>query len=68
VGVPVAERAGRPPRLGGDAPRAPPAFYIFTAMYWPLIGGFVAFVLLAVLLGWVMDTSRHGGDANHDGH
>jgi uncharacterized integral membrane protein len=31
------------------------------AMYWPLIGGFIAFVLLAVLLGWVMDTSRHGG-------
>jgi hypothetical protein len=34
-------------------------------MYWPLIGGFVAFVLLAVFLGWVMD---RGGDAGHDGH
>jgi hypothetical protein len=40
---------------------------MFYAMYWPLIGGFVAFVLLAVLLGWILDPSRHG-DANHDGH
>jgi len=32
-------------------------------MYWPLIGGFIAFVLIAVLLGWIMDTSR-GGDAD----
>jgi hypothetical protein len=31
-------------------------------VYWPLFGGFVAFVLIAVLLGWVMDTSR--GDRN----
>jgi ABC-type Mn2+/Zn2+ transport system permease subunit len=42
--------------------------YIFTAMYLPLIGGFVAFVLFAILMGWIMDPSRHGGDANHDGH
>jgi hypothetical protein len=28
-------------------------------MYWPLIGGFIAFVLLAVLLGWIMDPDRH---------
>ena len=35
------------------------------AMYWPLIGGFIVFVLIAVLLGWITDTSR-GGDA--DGH
>jgi hypothetical protein len=39
---------------------------MFTAMYWPLIGGFIAFVLLAVLIGWVMDTSRHGGDTDGD--
>jgi len=39
---------------------------MFPAMYWPLIGGFVAFVLVAILLGWIMDTSRHGGGANHD--
>jgi hypothetical protein len=31
-------------------------------MFWPLIGGFIAFILIAVFLGWVMDTSRHGGD------
>jgi hypothetical protein len=36
-------------------------------MYWPLIGGFIAFVLLAVFLGWLMDASRHG-DAGRDGH
>jgi hypothetical protein len=35
-------------------------------MYWPLIGGFVAFVLVAIFLGWIMDTSRHGGRADHD--
>jgi hypothetical protein len=29
-------------------------------MFWPLIGGFIAFVLVAVLLGWIMDPSRHG--------
>lgn len=38
---------------------------MFIPMYWPLIGGFIAFVLLAVLMGWVMDSSRHG---NRDGH
>lgn len=38
---------------------------MFTAMYWPLIGGFIAFVLLAILLGWVMD---RGGDASRDRH
>jgi hypothetical protein len=38
---------------------------MFTAMYWPLIGGFIAFLLLAIFLGWVMD---RGGDASHDGH
>jgi hypothetical protein len=36
-------------------------------MYWPLIGGFIAFILLAVLIGWLTDTSRHN-DAGHDGH
>jgi hypothetical protein len=28
-------------------------------VFWPLIGGFIAFVLLAVVIGWVMDTTRH---------
>jgi hypothetical protein len=30
-------------------------------MYWPLIGGFIAFLLLLVLIGWVVDTRRHDG-------
>jgi hypothetical protein len=33
-------------------------------MYWPLIGGFIAFVLLAVLLGWILDPDRHRGDGH----
>jgi hypothetical protein len=38
-------------------------------MWWPLIGGFIAFVLLAVLIGWIIDSSqrRAGGDADR-GH
>jgi hypothetical protein len=27
-------------------------------MFWPLIGGFIAFVLIAILLGWILDPSR----------
>lgn len=36
-------------------------------MYWPLIGGFIVFVLIAVLLGWIMDTARRDrpGDNGH---
>jgi hypothetical protein len=40
-------------------------------MYWPLFGGFIAFVLFAVFMGWVMDTDRHGrghGDGDRDHH
>jgi hypothetical protein len=29
-------------------------------VYWPLIGGFIAFVLLAVFLGWVLEPSAEG--------
>lgn len=29
-------------------------------MYWPLIGGFIAIVVITILVGWVMDTSRRG--------
>lgn len=36
-------------------------------MYAPLIGGFIAFVLLAVLIGWFVDPSR-AGDSKRDGH
>jgi hypothetical protein len=27
-------------------------------MFWPLIGGFIAFLLVSVLLGWIMDPAR----------
>jgi hypothetical protein len=27
-------------------------------VYWPLIIGFVVFVLIAVLLGWILDPAR----------
>ena len=31
-------------------------------MYWPLIGGFIAVVLITILIGWIMDSSRRGED------
>lgn len=31
-------------------------------MYWPLIGGFIAFLALLVLLGWIMDAPSRRGD------
>jgi hypothetical protein len=35
-------------------------------MYWPLIGGFVAFLLIAVLLGWILDPDRRSdADGRH---
>ena len=40
---------------------------MFRAMFWPLIGGFIAFVLIAVILGWILDSSRQDG-AGRDGH
>ncbi len=33
-------------------------------MYWPLIGGFIAIVLITLLIGWIMDTSRRGDRQN----
>jgi hypothetical protein len=27
-------------------------------MFWPLIGGFIAFVLLAIVIGWWVDPDR----------
>jgi hypothetical protein len=27
-------------------------------MYWPLIGGLIALILLSLLMGWIMDPSR----------
>jgi hypothetical protein len=35
-------------------------------VFWPLIGGFVVFVLIAVVLGWILDPSRRSGvDGDH---
>jgi F0F1-type ATP synthase assembly protein I len=39
---------------------------MFRPMFWPLAGGLIAFVLVAVLLGWILDPSRHG-DADGPG-
>jgi hypothetical protein len=41
---------------------------MFHPVYAPLIGGFIVFVLLAVLVGWFVDPSRGGGGSEHDGH
>jgi hypothetical protein len=30
-------------------------------VFWPLIGGFIAFVLIAVVLGWILDPARRDG-------
>jgi len=27
-------------------------------MFWPLIGGFIAVLLISILLGWIMDPAR----------
>lgn len=37
---------------------------MFPAMFWPLLGGFIAFVLFAVIMGWVMDQGPER-DAEH---
>jgi hypothetical protein len=37
-------------------------------MFIPLICGLVAFILLAVFLGWVTDTSRSGGADGSEHH
>jgi uncharacterized integral membrane protein len=38
---------------------------VFAAMYWPLIVGFVLFVLLTILIGWIMDAPRRRGENRH---
>jgi hypothetical protein len=27
-------------------------------MYWPLVGGFIAFLIVAVFIGWAIDRSE----------
>jgi hypothetical protein len=57
--APAVTTAAHPARPAlTDGPRIPACLYVSGPMYWPLIGGFVAFVLLAILLGWIMDPSR----------
>jgi hypothetical protein len=34
-------------------------------MYWPLIGGFIAVVLLTLLIGWWVDASRQDDSDRH---
>jgi hypothetical protein len=34
-------------------------------MFWPLIGGFIAFVLLAIIIGWVLDPARRHDAEQH---
>jgi hypothetical protein len=38
---------------------------MFPAMYWPLIGGFIAVVLFALFMGWVMDQGPPRGPGQH---
>ena len=43
--------------------------YMFRLMFWPLAGGFIAFILVAVLLGWILDPSRRrDADGHGPGH
>jgi hypothetical protein len=67
MGVPFTQRTAGSPRVAGGPQRHAAGLLYRVRMFWPLIVGFVLFVLLAVLLGWVMDPSRHG-DAGKDGH
>jgi hypothetical protein len=34
-------------------------------VYWPLVAGLIAFILLALVLGWILDPSRR---SDADGH
>ena len=34
-------------------------------VYWPLIGGFIALVLVTILLGWIVDRPPNGNADEH---
>lgn len=40
----------------------------FPPMFWPLIGGFIAVVLLTILIGWILDRSQRRHPDVEDGH
>jgi hypothetical protein len=41
---------------------------MFRGMYGPLIAGFIAFVLLLILIGWAVDRPRSGAGGGKSGH
>ena len=44
---------------------APAPGDIFRGMYWPLISGFIAFLLLLILIGWAVDRSAAKDSKGH---
>ena len=48
----------------GGAARVSLRSYV-SGMFWPLIGGFIAFLLLLVFVGWVTDTTRRSDGEGH---
>jgi hypothetical protein len=38
-------------------------------VFWPLIGGFIAFLLIVIAIGWAVDPDRAGArSGNQDKH
>jgi len=61
VVVSVGQRTSRSAPLGPAPTQQSLRGYMFPPMFWPLIGGFIAFVLVAIFLGWILDPSRRDG-------
>lgn len=67
VGVGPPGTTSRP--LSTRVDRASRRSYMFRPMFWPLAGGLIAFILVAILLGWILDPSRRGdADGHGPGH
>lgn len=45
-----------------------PGSYMFPSMFLPLIGGFVAVVLITLLIGWTLDSSARRAAQRRDRH
>jgi hypothetical protein len=41
---------------------------MFLSMFLPLIGGFVAVVLITVMIGWALDSSARRADQRRERH